>query len=232
MIYATERDARLGPSINPDTFWKVAGSTGVNPVAEDGLGRQAGTAIVTVRIDLKDGGERVGTSINAAIPLPLRALGIHADDSVEGSGLVAPAAMVETLRQAFGLNITQLAQVLRIERVTVYAWLRTQESGKLNPSNRRRLWILYRIAQRWCTYAQLPGKYLLECLQNTHTTVFEMLCADDLRSEEFHVAYEQLALAMGHQDRIRKHRIEQQQVLRRGLEQLRNSSQTKGLDAN
>jgi hypothetical protein len=146
------------------------------------------------------------------------------------AALTTPAKMVEELREVFGLNVTQLSQVLQIERITVYAWLRTDRMEKLNPSNRNRLWRLYQLAQQWRSYAPLAGKYLVEVIPGRHTTLLQMLSSQYLDLGEFTHAYELLARATSPAARLEAHRAQQQVTLKKGIDSLRKNANKFGMD--
>jgi hypothetical protein len=225
MIYASERDAKLSRAIGPDAVWRQSGSTGVRELT---AGLDCGTAVATVVIYLSDDVQQYrGTSVNATVPLPFQLISSeHLSEPV----LTTPAEMVGKLRAAFSLNITQLAQILHIERITVYAWLRTDRMEKLNSSNRTRLWRLYQLAKQWGSYAPLAGKYLVELIPGRDTTLLQMLCAPQLDSGEFAQAYELLARAISPTARIQRHRAEQRLALEQGVENLRKNADKFGMD--
>lgn len=64
------------------------------------------------------------------------------------------SAMLASIRTAFSLNVTQLAQVLRVERPTVYSWVRDQASPR--DENLRRMSTISRLAERWVAAAGCP----------------------------------------------------------------------------
>lgn len=225
MIYASERDAKLGWTIGSNAMWRQSGSTGVRDVKAVRV--DCGTAVPTVVIGLSDVRQYLGTSINTAVPLPFQLASLQRPSEPT---LTTPAEMVEKLREAFGLNVTQLAQALHIERITVYAWLRTDRMEKLNPSNRNRLWRLYQLAKQWGNYAPLAGKYLVEPVPGRNTTLLQMLCAPQLDPGEFAQAYELLAQATGPTARTQRHRAEQRLALKKGIENLRKNVDKFGMD--
>jgi hypothetical protein len=225
MIYASERDAKLGRTIGSNAMWHQSGATSVRQVTAVLV--DCGTAVPTVVIDLSDVRQYLGTSINAAVPLPFKLGSLQRQSE---PALTTPAEMVEELRKAFGLNVTQLAQVLHIERITVYAWLRTDRMEKLNLSNRTRLWRLYQLAKQWGSYAPLAGKYLVEPIPGRNTTLLQMLIASQLDSGEFAQVYELLARATNPTTRIQQHRVEQHVALKKGIENLRKNADKFGMD--
>jgi DNA-binding transcriptional regulator YiaG len=65
-------------------------------------------------------------------------------DTVDQADIEAVPAAVSRLRVTLGLNMTELAQVLGVERQTVYAWLRGDSQP--HKANLRRLYSLSRLA--------------------------------------------------------------------------------------
>jgi hypothetical protein len=224
MIYASERDAKLSWAIGQDAIWLQSGSTGVRELSAT---LDCGTAVPTVVILLSDLEQYLGTSVNAAVPLPFQLASSH---RVSEPALTTPAEMVEELRAAFGLNVTQLAQILHVERITVYAWLRTDRMEKLSSTNRTRLWRLYQIAKQWRRCAPLSGKYLVEIIPGRETTLLQMLCAQQLDPGQFAHAYELLARATSPTARTQQHRADQRQALEKGIENLRKNVGKFGMD--
>lgn len=225
MIYASEHDAKLAWMFGSDAMWRKSGATGVCNVTANSV--DIGTAIATVALFLEEPGQYKGTSVNAAVPLQFK-LGFDTQHSEPT--LTTPAKMVEELREAFGLNVTQLAQVLHIERITVYAWLRTELLEKLNQSNRGRLWSLYKIAKQWHGYAPLSGKYLVEPIPGQDATVFQLLCRDNLDSLQFARAYELLARATAPSVRVQVHQTKRRIALERGIDKLQKNSNKFGMN--
>lgn len=55
--------------------------------------------------------------------------------------------IVNAIRSAFGLSVTDLAAVLGVERPTIYSWLKDQSTP--TPARLRRLGLVLRIADNW-----------------------------------------------------------------------------------
>lgn len=63
------------------------------------------------------------------------------------------------LRRYLSLNVTDLAKALRVERPTIYAWLKGSSEPHL--TNLRRLEKIYRLAQEWRAQSAVPlGGYV------------------------------------------------------------------------
>lgn len=82
-----------------------------------------------------------------------RVRSLHTTASVPGQ--------VAQVRASFSLQIKQLAEVLNVERPTVYAWIKEQSEPR--PQKRSRLRQLYQLAKCWDSLAIEPlGKALTE----------------------------------------------------------------------
>lgn len=55
--------------------------------------------------------------------------------------------LVDTIRSAFRLSITELASVLRVKRPTIYSWLK--DNPELRPENEERLRLMASLADDW-----------------------------------------------------------------------------------
>lgn len=99
------------------------------------------------------------------------------------------SSRVNAIRNAFGLTVTDLAGVLRVERPTVYSWLK--DSAVPNPSRSQRIDALLRLAVAWVKSAGPDRKPDLQARTPFGPTLIEALRDDTLR--EF-VLREHLAL--------------------------------------
>lgn len=144
---------------------------------------------------------------------------------------LTPAAMLNDIREAFGLNMTQLAQVMQSERITVYAWLRDDDIEKMREGKRQRLQQLHHIARMWHSYEPLAGRYLLEKLPGIGgQSVLELLCADVLDPPVFAAVYEQLARSTAPTVRAQRHRAEQKALLNKATDNLVEHLDQQGMD--
>lgn len=55
--------------------------------------------------------------------------------------------LVDTIRKAFRLSITELASVMRVKRPTIYSWLK--DNPELRPENEERLRLMASLADEW-----------------------------------------------------------------------------------
>lgn len=226
MIYASEKDALLGSRLGSEAMWQRSGPTALRELRASQV-EVGGVALPTLVMHLAQGQVILGTSISSTLPFPIKCAAKPIQDAVP---LPSIAEMVEAIRATFGLNVTQLASVLRIERVTVYAWLRTEDADKLHPGNRDRLQSLYQIAKEWSSCAPLAGRYLVDTIPGYGKSLLDLLSADDLNSISFPLVYEKLATAMAPSARIRSHRAEQKAQLKEGARRISEKVEEQGMD--
>jgi transcriptional regulator with XRE-family HTH domain len=102
-----------------------------------------------------------------------------------------PARMLAVIRAAFGTNVSQTARVLRVERPTIYAWLREEATPRL--VSLQRLLKLYALAREWSRYSEQPASRVLHQPLVDNRSLFELLQEDPLR--EFVVSQQLRSLA-------------------------------------
>lgn len=103
---------------------------------------------------------RTGTGPIVVI-LPLTVL-IQKPSPIESAEpTVSVSRLIAQVRSSLSLQIKQLAEVLGVERPTVYAWIK--EESQPRPQKRARLRELYQLARRWDELSNEPlGKALNE----------------------------------------------------------------------
>lgn len=62
--------------------------------------------------------------------------------------------MLGTIRAAFSLTVTELAQVLRVQRPAIYSWL--SDDAQPREQNLQRLITIWRLASRWLSTSDVP----------------------------------------------------------------------------
>jgi len=117
---------------------------------------------------------------------------------------------VSAIRSSFGLNMTQLARVLQVARVTVYEWIRLGETHTLHEASRTRLDNVYRCAKTWQSLSCVNGSYLQEFIPSLNTTVEQLLCGDELDANVFIKAHN--ALIRVQNNPARKQALQQHQI--------------------
>jgi transcriptional regulator with XRE-family HTH domain len=139
---------------------------------------------------------------NAAVPSVLCGSGgdsvvtklIEVDESDEAS-LIAPLShneMISAIRSSLSLQIKELAEILRVQRPTVYSWIKDE----VEPSagNRERLQQIYRIASKWNRLCDFPAERLVRATGTDGHSVLDLLKADKILEEGIVNRFEGLAV--------------------------------------
>lgn len=109
------------------------------------------------------------------------------------SVVVSPAAVLEAVRDVFGLNISETAEVCGITRQTAYQWLKltTMEQVRAR-ENRERLKQLHSATQAWKDLPRLKERWLHALLPSGHT-VLELLKVQEIDLNALRSAHAALA---------------------------------------
>jgi hypothetical protein len=112
----------------------------------------------------------------------------------KGKPLDAISDDLAFIKAAFGLSISQLASVLRVQRPTIYSWF-DDEAGPdaLRRANRQRLLNLHNLAKRWNAISNQPLKRHLTSTVRGKTSLFELLSAEALNQRAVEKAFNDIA---------------------------------------
>lgn len=128
---------------------------------------------------------------NAAVPTVLCGTGsdsvltklieLEKSGSAQDDNFVAPLSHNETIagiRSALSLQIKELAEILQVQRPTIYSWIKDE----VEPSavNRERLQQVYRIAAQWARLCKLPAERLVRAAGTDGHSVLDLLKADEI----------------------------------------------------
>lgn len=106
---------------------------------------------------------------------------------------VSPAAVLEAVRNAFAMNISEAAEVFRITRQTAYQWMKLTDMDQVRArENRERLKQLYAVTQAWKELPPLKGRWL-HALLPSGQTVLDLLKAPEVDLNTLRSAHETLA---------------------------------------
>jgi len=107
--------------------------------------------------------------------------------------VVSPATVLDSVRDVFGLNISETAEVFGITRQTAYQWLKltTMEQVRAR-ENRERLKQLYGATQTWKELPLLKGRWL-HALLPSGQTVLDLLKAPQVDPDALRSAHKALA---------------------------------------
>lgn len=90
------------------------------------------------------------------------------------------AEQVSAIKAAFGLTISQLAKVLRVERQTVYDWMDEENPPQIQGYKRERLAAIQRLAIQWNQFCPWPAGKEIATYAVDGKTLLDLLSADTL----------------------------------------------------
>jgi hypothetical protein len=106
---------------------------------------------------------------------------------------VSPASVLDMVRNAFGLNVSDTAEVFQITRQTAYQWMKLSAMEQVRShADRERIKVLYRAAQFWNEQPMLKGRWLRAILP-TGITVLDILKANTIDLDTLKAAYATLS---------------------------------------
>jgi hypothetical protein len=106
------------------------------------------------------------------------------------------ADQLASVKAAFGLSISQLAQVLKVGRPTVYSWFDSETGPEtLRGANRDRLNQLCKLADEWNAISQVsPGRKLTATVSET-SSLLDLLSAQPLEPVRIRAAFAAISAA-------------------------------------
>jgi hypothetical protein len=106
---------------------------------------------------------------------------------------ISPASVLDGVRAAFGMNISETAEVFGITRQTAYQWMKLTDMEQVRShENRDRIKQLYGAAQSWQNHPPLKGRWL-HALLPAGNTVLDLLKDPQLDLDALQAAYKALA---------------------------------------
>ncbi len=121
---------------------------------------------------------------------------------------VSRTEMLAAIQNAFALNVTQLAEILNVTRVTVYQW-RKEDAAPLKEESRARLQQIYGLATFWRSLAAVPGAQLHEYIAGMNTTLEATLKQSDVDRDQLGKIH--AALLRAESSQVRRQRAVQAQ---------------------
>lgn len=106
---------------------------------------------------------------------------------------VSPAAVLEAVRSAFAINVSEAAEVFDITRQTAYQWMKLTDMDQVRArENRERLKQLYAATQAWRELSPLKGRWLHSLLPSGQT-LLDLLKAPQIDLNTLRSAHAALA---------------------------------------
>lgn len=138
---------------------------------------------------------------------------------------------VQEIRNAFGLNIKQLADVMQVTRVTIYDWIRQDNMSILREGARKRLNDMYILASVWGQLPAIPGLYLDEPIDSGATTLSSLLKRDELlRPLRMQAIHQMLLQANSIKERHTAYKAQQIESIEKGAAEILANPQDYGLE--
>ena len=114
----------------------------------------------------------------------------NSGDSLEGI-----SSIVAQIRGPLSLNVKELAEILKVRRPTVYAWMRGEQLPQ--DENRKRLLQLLRVAKIWSSISNKPiGKAIRTVLDENGRSLVDELNAQSLDFDVIEFRMKNLAMAI------------------------------------
>lgn len=107
------------------------------------------------------------------------------------------ADQLAAIKAAFGLSVSQLAEVLHVKRPTIYSWFDAENApSALRSANKERLSILCRLADDWNKRNKTPPGALLTAIVVGEASLLDLLSATTLSDAAVYKAFDALAERM------------------------------------
>ncbi len=132
------------------------------------------------------------------------------DEDITGT----PAAIVKAVREAFALNVSDLAEVFRVTRPTVYQWMKLDDFEQVRSRHdRERLKQFFRLVRLWTERGSLIGRWKQVVLPSGKS-ILDLLATEELDTVAIMKAHAYLA---DQRDKLRKTEHERGLVMAKGL---------------
>ncbi len=128
------------------------------------------------------------------------------------------AERVSAIKAAFGLTISQLAKVLRVERQTIYDWMDEDHPPQLQEQKRERLAAIGHWAAQWNALCPWPAGKGITTYTVEGVTLLDLLLADVLDEARLTVVLRGLSEQVKAEWQQREERSLGEQARRRGLQ--------------
>ncbi len=103
-----------------------------------------------------------------------------APDTAPAPAVQSLAERVSAIKAAFGLTISQLAQVLQVQRQTIYDWIDEDKPPQVQGKKGERLAAIQRLAVQWNALCQWPAGKGVATYTVDGDTLLDVLLADVL----------------------------------------------------
>lgn len=111
---------------------------------------------------------------------------------VAGQSVQTTSEIIVAVRSALGLQITELASILHVQRPTIYAWV--DDRATPHPQNRERLHQLYRVVREWEQLSDRPLSARLRHVAQDGKSLLDLLTANIMSEPDVSARLKALAL--------------------------------------
>lgn len=102
----------------------------------------------------------------------------HERGLAASDAFVDPAARLSIIRRWFSLSVTELADAMRVQRPTIYAWMSARSHPKSGNLSRMRK--LHDLASAWRVISQRPIGRVPKLSRDVRKSILQLLCRDVL----------------------------------------------------
>lgn len=188
---ATSRSDLFGHTGSIDGYLVVvAGSAGVMFPKLPFVSYTGGDPMLVFKAVCDWGGS--GSPVIASSEAPANVLPVHRE----------PREALELIQTAFGLSITTLAAVLRVERPTIYSWLKSTATPSL--ANSERISRVAELADIWLAVGNGRPVVDVRAAALGHKSLLELLSEEHLRTFATETALRSLAKRLANDDSPRR----------------------------
>lgn len=102
--------------------------------------------------------------------------------------------LIAKIRSSLSLNITELSEIMHVERPTIYAW--QDQRAIPTPHNFRRLQLISRLADKWNEFSKAPLGTLVRVPASDGVSLVELLSGRAINEIEISLRMRELALVV------------------------------------
>lgn len=150
---------------------------------------------------------------------PVRSISrLTAPDTTPAPAAQSLAERVSAIKAAFGLTISQLAQVLQVQRQTIYDWMDEDNPPQVQGKKGERLTAMQRLAVQWNRLCQWPAGKGMATYTVEGDTLLDLLSADVLDEARLQTVMRSLSEQVKAEWQRREERSFGEQARRRGFQ--------------
>ncbi|MFZ1495201.1 MAG: hypothetical protein WAU60_17585 [Candidatus Competibacter denitrificans] len=154
----------------------------------------------------------------ASIAEPIQTL---TNESIQEASIHAAQSLAERvseIKAAFGLSISQLAQVLQVQRQTIYDWMDEEAPRQVQGQNRERLTAIQKLATQWNVLCRWPAGKGIATYEVEGSNLLALLTDDVLDNKRINKAMRDLSEHVTAEWQRREERSVGEQARRRGFQ--------------